>query len=134
MGILAGLKKLLGFESVIESATKIVDRIAGTDWTPTQKADFIINYQNATKHQSLPRRCIALAVTFVWLLCVFIWLFATVWLNVAGAAAESGELITGSAAWAIGLQADIEGFIANQIDKPFNIVIGFYFLTQMIKR
>ncbi|BAV81137.1 hypothetical protein [Vibrio phage CKB-S2] len=134
-GIGAGFKKLLGLEPVVESATKIIDKIAGTDWTPKEKAQWVLDYQNATKHQSLPRRLIAISVAFVWLLCVLIWLVCTIWLNLAGAGdVPSGELVPTAANAAIGIQADVERFMAEQVDKPFNLILSFYFLTQLVKR
>ena len=53
--IALGLKSLFSSSGAGETALKIVEKISGTDWNPQQQADFIIAYQNATKHMSLAR-------------------------------------------------------------------------------
>ena len=135
MGIMAGLNKLLGLDPVVETGMKIIDKLAGTDFTAKEKAQWVLDYQAGTKHQSLPRRVIALSVAFIWLLCALLWLVSTIWLNFAGAGGlESGDIVPASAMAAVGIQGDIERFVAEQLDKPFNLILSFYFLTQIVKR
>lgn len=135
MGIMAGLNKLLGLDPVVETGMKIIDKLAGTDFTAKEKAQWVLDYQAGTKHQSLPRRVIALSVAFIWLLCALLWLVSTIWLNFAGGGGlQSGDIVPASAMAAVGIQGDIERFVAEQLDKPFNLILSFYFLTQIVKR
>ncbi len=53
------IKSIFGFEGVGESALKIVDKIAGTDWTPEQKAEYTLKVMEAKKHESPARRVMA---------------------------------------------------------------------------
>ena len=59
MSIWAGVKSIFGFEGVGESALKIVEKLAGTDFTAKEKADYILKYMETTKHQSPTRRILA---------------------------------------------------------------------------
>ncbi len=47
------VKKIFGFDGVANSALKIVDKLAGTDWTPKEQAQFILDHAQATKYQVL---------------------------------------------------------------------------------
>lgn len=118
--MLTFIKSLFGFDSVVNSATKIVDKIAGTDWLPTDKADFIIRFQEATKHQSPARRFIAMAITLVWLLMILGWLIGTSLGLFAGL--DSGIQFANA----------IKVFLSDTITEPFNYVIIFYFTVQIL--
>jgi hypothetical protein len=109
------VKSLFGFDTVVNTATKIVDKIAGTDWTPKDKADFLINYANATKHQSPARRFIAMLVTIVWFVLVLIMALS----YVAGNAISSPEILM--------IAKDVKTMLADLIKEPFNYIIMFYF-------
>ena len=39
---------------------KIVEKLAGTDFTAKEKADYILKYMETTKHQSPTRRILAI--------------------------------------------------------------------------
>ncbi|QIW88960.1 hypothetical protein phiV208_29 [Vibrio phage phiV208] len=114
------IKSLFGFDSVVNTTTKIIDKIAGTDWQPKDKADFIIRYQEATKHQSVARRVIALMVTFVW----FVIVLSMVAAYIAGNILSSPEVLM--------IAKDMKSVANEQISQPFNLVIGFYFTVQIL--
>ncbi|WGH49932.1 hypothetical protein [Pseudoalteromonas phage vB_PtuP_Slicky01] len=111
----SAIKKFFGIEGVTDSALKIVDRLAGTDWTPQQKADYTLKIMEATKHQSPARRMIATAFTFEQFVLAMTWLGYTVYGNPEVA-------------------AQIKDFLVSDVNITMNIIIGFYFLSPMIKK
>jgi hypothetical protein len=116
--MLAFIKGLFGVSSVVDSATKIVDRIAGTDWLPQQKADFLLQYMEATKHQSPARRFIATMIAMVWLLMTVSWLVS----SVVGRFIYDEALNPGTV-----LAADISAFMNLNINEGFGLILMFYF-------
>lgn len=112
------IKGLFGFSSVVESATKIVDKIAGTDWLPQQKADFLLQYMEATKHQSPARRFIATMIALVWLLMAICWLVS----SGVGRFFYDEALNPGTV-----FAADISAFMSLNINEGFGLILMFYF-------
>lgn len=55
---------LFSSEKAGDVALKIVERMSGTDWTPQQQAQFMIDYQKATAHQSVMRRVVVCSIVF----------------------------------------------------------------------
>lgn len=123
MGILAGLKALFGIAGVTETALRVVDRIAGTDWTADQKADWILKYQEATKHQSPMRRVIAFCICLVWIVLCFGWLAATI----VGRFLYDEVLNPGTT-----LAADISAFMDLNINEGFALLLAFYFGSAIV--
>lgn len=109
------MKGLFSFNSVVETATKLVSKIAGTDWTAKEKAEWILQYQQATKHQSPARRFVAILVSIVW--------FAVVLIMVASYLI--GNLI--SSPEVLMIAKDMKSVMKDLILEPFNYVIMFYF-------
>ena len=109
------MKSLLSFNSVIETATKLVNKVAGTDWTAKEKADWILQYQQATKHQSPARRFIALLVSLVWFVVVLIMVAS----YLIGNSISSPEILM--------IAKDMKAVMKDLILEPFNLIIGFYF-------
>lgn len=109
------IKSLFGIDAVVNTATKIIDKIAGTDWTAKEKADWILQYQEATKHQSPARRFIAMLVTFVWSIIVLVMIIAYVAGNLTGY--PEGLMIA----------KDMKMVMKDLILEPFNYIIMFYF-------
>lgn len=104
------------------SANKAMSAVDALVYTDEEKAvagqkilDFKIEYAKATQGQSVARRVIAVVITAMWA-C----------LNLLSVGLELGGLTEKS------------GFIAslleNDINPPFMIVIGFYFLAHVVKR
>ena len=115
------IKSLFSVDSVVETATKIIDKVAGTDFTSKEKADWILKWQEATKHQSPMRRLISGGVFVVWFSMVMLWLINSmvgVWFGF-----DQGI----QAANAIKVQ------MGSMIEQPFNLVIGFYFTVSILQ-
>lgn len=68
MSWLAGIVKwgasLFATEKAGDFVLKIAERAAGVEWTPQEQADFLIEYQKATAHQSVMRRVVVCAIVF----------------------------------------------------------------------
>lgn len=117
------LAKVFGASGVTDSALKIVDKLAGTDWTAKEKAQYVLDYQEATKHQSPARRFIAVCIALVWVVLILSWLAGTI----AGRFFMDGALNAGTV-----FAADVSAFVALNITDPFNIILAFYFTTQIL--
>ncbi len=117
------IKGVFGFQGVGESALRIVDKIAGTDWTPKDKADWIIKYNEATKHQSVARRFIAMIIILYWFILGMTWLVS----SIIGRFYYDTVLNPGTT-----LAADVSAYMDLNVTNPVNVVIGFYFATQVL--
>lgn len=117
------LAAIFGFSGVADSALRIVDKIAGTDWTAKEKAQYVLDYQEATKHQSPARRFIAICIMMVWAILILSWLVG----SILGRFVFDGALNAGTV-----FAADVSAFIALNITDPFNIILAFYFTTQIL--
>lgn len=139
MSFLAGLKAFFSFEGVANSALKIVDKIAGTDWTPKEQADWILKYQEATKHQSPARRFIAIAFTLGMALFGFTYLASGCLASLYVFFASNGDTLaqlTNSQNLAeirvkplIELQNDCIIYMKDVISNPMTVILGFYFFV-----
>ena len=121
MNLFAGIKAIFGFDGVGNTAMKIVDKIAGTDWTPEQQADFILKHAEVAKHQSPMRRFIAGSYTVAWLLLVATWMVSSI----------CGRML--SSPNAILLASDIVNFMESNVNIAMNGILAFYFLMNMRK-
>jgi hypothetical protein len=121
MGFLNVIKSIFGFEGVGETTLKIVDKISGTDWTPQDKADFILKHAEVTKYQSPTRRLLAIIIALQWFLMVSTWGISSIigrfWLN----------------SHALLLAKDVETFMTLNINTVFLGVMSFYFLIGVKK-
>jgi len=145
--IALGLKSLFSSSGAGETALKIVEKISGTDWNPQQQADFIIAYQNATKHMSLARRVIAISFVTGFALFGFVWLCSTVTYHVYMFASVSGETLAQlttsqnlhkiKAMPLLQLSNDISVFLKDIFKEPMTWILSFYFVIDigtMIKK
>lgn len=121
MDIWGGLKTIFGFDGVGNTALKIVDKMAGTDWTPQQQADFILKHAEVAKHQSPMRRFIAGSYTIAWLMMIITWLSASIY----------GRAL--SAPNALLLASDVSAFMSSNVNIAMNGILAFYFLINMRK-
>ncbi len=115
------VKKIFGFDGVANSALKIVDKIAGTDWTPKEQAQFILDHAQATKYQSPTRRAMAIMITVEWFLLANTWLIATIFGRIMDL--ESCIL----------LASDVSTFLQSDINLLINGLMAFYFLIGVKK-
>lgn len=123
MGFLVGLKALFGFSGVADTAVNIVNKLAGTDWTAPDKAEWILKYQEATKHQSPTRRLIACCICAMWILLSVTWLVGTI----VGRFYYEEALNPGTT-----LAADVSAFMSLNINENFALLLMFYFGTAAI--
>tara|TARA_R100000544_G_scaffold35593_1_gene23052 strand:+ start:200 stop:655 length:456 start_codon:yes stop_codon:yes gene_type:complete len=140
MSILASVgmwaASLFSSEKAGDVALKIVDRVSGTDWTPQQQAQFMIDYQKATAHQSVMRRVVVCSIVFGMAFFGFGY-----WL--AGAVAQfyiffstSGETIAQVATNQnlaeirvkplLVLQNDMLAYMKDVLNEPFTYAVSFY--------
>lgn len=115
------IMSVFGFKGVSESALKIVDKIAGTDWTPQEKAEYILKYHEATKHQSPTRRFLALVITFTWVFLVLVWVVSSLLANYVGVSGADDMV------------KDVLAFMDSNINVSFNLLVSFYYLIHMKK-
>ncbi|MDG1859746.1 MAG: hypothetical protein P8I94_11615 [Emcibacteraceae bacterium] len=115
------LKGLFSTSKVVDTGLNIVNKIAGTDWLPEKKAQFILDFMEKTKYQSGTRRFLAIVFVFEWFVLVNFWLgssFAYRIYDHAGA----------------GLFAsDIKAFLTSDINLTISGIVAFYFLMGMKK-
>ena len=136
-----GIAALFSTKGAGETALKIVEKISGTDWNPQQQADFIIAYQNATKHMSLARRIIAVAFTVGFALFGFVWLCAGVSYHVYMFASVSGDTLAAvttsqnlhqiKAMPLLQLSNDISVFLKDIFQEPMTWILSFYFVIDI---
>lgn len=123
MGLLEGFKALFGFSGVADTALNIVNKIAGTDWTATDKAEWILKYQEATKHQSPMRRIIACCICLMWLVLSLTWLVGTL----IGRFYYDETLNPGTT-----LAADVSAYMSLNINENFALLLAFYFGSAIV--
>ena len=120
MSIGAILAGLFSSSKVQDLAIDGIKQLGGlNEMTAKEKSDYILAYIAQTKHQSPVRRLIAFMLTALYALVILTWLISagvgyyfdvTVSLEFAGA---------------------VKMFMESTIIQPFNIVLGFYFVTQI---
>ena len=121
MSIWAGVKSVFGFEGVAESALKIVDKLAGTDFTAKEKADYILKYMETTKYQSPARRILAILFMSEQIMLVTVWVLSQ----------AANRLLDHVGA---GLLAeDINLFLQSNINVSLGLIVGFYFIIGVKK-
>ncbi len=141
MGILAGIKAFFSFDGVANSALKIVDKLAGTDWTSKEKAEWMLQYQEATKHQSPARRFIAIAFTLGMALFGFSYLMAGVTAQAYVFIFTTGDTLSQVSASQnlaeirikplLVLQNNCYVYMKEVISNPMTWILGFYFAVDI---
>jgi hypothetical protein len=121
MSVWTGIKSVFGFDGVGDTALKIIDKIAGTDWTPKEKADYTLKYMEVTKHQSPTRRILAVLFMSEQLMLVTVWLAAT----------AAGRLLEHKAAEL--LAGDVNLFLQSNVNINLGLIISFYFIIGVKK-
>ena len=117
------LKSLLGIEPVVTTATKLIDKLAGTDFTDKEKAQWILDYHDKTKHQSPMRRIIACSITFMWMILGLCWFVS----SIIGRFYYDEVINPGTA-----LAADVSAFMSLNINEGFALLLAFYFASGIL--
>lgn len=144
MSILAGLKAFFGYSGVANSALKVFDKLAGTDITPKEQLDFVLQWVTSTKHQSPARRFIAVAFTVGFALFGFTYLVSGVIAYFYVFFASDGATlaqVTASQNLAeirvkplLQLQNDSLIYAETTLKNPISIILGFYFAIGAVSK
>lgn len=105
------LKGLVSADKIVDAGIKAADAIV---FTPEERAAFLLEYAKATAPMARARRWIALIVTLEWFICVNICLGLLLF--------ESDQFLT------------VAEFVAKNVGLQFSVVMGFYFLAQVVDR
>jgi len=136
-----GIASLFSTKGAGETALKIVEKISGTDWTAQQQAQFVIDYQNATKHLSLARRIIAIGFLIGFALFGFVWLCSSATYHVYMFVSVTGETLAQLTASQnlqqikamplLQLSNDISVFLKDIFKEPMTWILSFYFVIDI---
>ena len=126
---------IAGFMGSLFSSSKLADtavdgirKLGGLDeMNGEQKAKFLLDYIEATKHQSPSRRFIAISMVAGLMFFTGTWLILRV---IASAVAYCG----GDNAHILMACTDIFNMAGEVLMQPMNIIIGFYFVTDIASR
>lgn len=106
-----------------DTAIDAVRKLGGLDdMNSKEKAQFLLDYMAATKYQSPVRRLIALSLTALYSLVAVLWLV------------YSGVGYLGGYQGAMELAGATRMFLENVVTQPFNILLSFYFVTNIAQR
>lgn len=151
VGIVKWGASLFATEKAGDVALRIIEKASGVDWTPQQQAQFYIEYQKATAHQSMARRVIAISLTFGMAAFGFTYLVVAVTAKfyVFFATGECDPLLVNSAGESISCLAQITTsqniaeitvkplfelenslliYMKDVLESPYTYVVSFYFV------
>ncbi len=140
MSILASVgvwaASLFSSEKAGDVALKIVERVSGTDWTPQDQAKFMIDYQNATKHQSVMRRVVVCSIVFGMAFFGFgyavtasisqFYIFFATTGNTLAEISASQNLATITVKPLLSLQNSFYVYMKDILNEPFTYAVLFY--------
>jgi hypothetical protein len=120
-GFLGGfLANLFSSSKAQDLAIDGIRKIGGlNEMTPKEKSQYILDYMAATKHQSPIRRLIAFLLTFMYVSVIVVWLVS------------AGFGFIGDSVPALEFAGQVKVFMTDVIVQPFNIILSFYFVTQI---
>lgn len=122
-GIATFVAGLFSSSKAQDTAIDAVRKLGGLDdMNSKEKAQFLLDYMAATKHQSPVRRLIAFALTALYALLVLLWLV------------YSGVGYLGGYQAAMELAGATKMFLESVLIQPFNILLSFYFVTNIAQR
>lgn len=121
--LVAALAGLFSSSKVQDLGIEAIKKMGGLDGMDAkEKADYILNYIAATKHQSPTRRFIALLITSVYVLMILTWLVS------AGVGYNVGYTP------ALEFAGAVKMFMESVLTYPVNIVLGFYFIVNIAQK
>lgn len=122
-GIATFVAGLFSSSKAQDTAIDAVRKLGGLDdMNSKEKAQFLLDYMAATKHQSPVRRLIAVALTATYSLIVLLWLV------------YSGVGYLGGYNAAMELAGATRAFLESVITQPFNIILSFYFVMNIAQK
>ena len=120
MPVIGWIASLFASSKVQDLAIDGLRQVSGlNDMTAKEKSDYIIKYIEVTKHQSPMRRLIAFTLTMLYASVIILWLGSTAVGYYMGIPA------------ALELAGAVKMFMGDVIVQPFNIILSFYFVTQI---
>jgi len=136
VGVAKWTASLFATEKAGDVALKIVERISGTEWTPQEQAQFLIDYQKATAHQSVMRRVIVFSIVFGMAFYGFgYWITGTIAQFYVFLASNGDTVASLSASQNLAkitvqplltLQNDMYVYMKDVLNEPFTYAVGFY--------
>lgn len=138
VGIVKWGASLFATEKAGDVALRIIEKASGVDWTPQQQAQFYIDYQKATAHQSMARRVIAISLTFGMAVFGFTYLvvavtakfyvfFATTGVDLAAITA-SQNIAEITVKPLLELENSLLIYMKDVLESPYTYVVSFYFV------
>jgi len=119
-GIGAFLAGLFSSTKMQDTAIDAVRKLGGLDeMSAKEKSEFLIQYMETTKHQSVVRRFIAMVLVILYSLIAVVW------------------LISGGVGYLVGYVPALEYagsvklFLESVVIQPFNIILSFYFVMNI---
>jgi len=124
------LTALAGFFGGLFSSTKMQDtaidavrKLGNLDEMSMQeKSDFLLQYMNATKHQSPVRRLIALVLSVLFGLLIVTWL-------VAAGVGYYFDIVA-----SLEFAGAVKMFLVDVVQTPFSIILSFYFVLNIAQK
>lgn len=136
VGVAKWTASLFATEKAGDVALKIVERISGTEWTPQEQAQFLIDYQKATAHQSVMRRVIVFSIVFGMAFYGFGYLITGTIAQFYVFLASNGDTVASLSASQnlakmtvqplLTLQNDMYVYMKDVLNEPFTYAVGFY--------
>lgn len=111
MGIRSFFQSLFSSSSIIDNGMKMADNAF---FTEQEKSAFLLDWLKATAPMAIARRFIAVIITFQWALMINV---AIVLILI-----ENDKI------------DKILALMRDNVESPFNIVLGLYFLSQVATR
>jgi hypothetical protein len=109
-------------EKTLEIGGSLIDNAFYTDQEKASNnnkmLDWYLKYQQATAGQNVSRRIISFTITMMWAFLVLLAVAARGFETVHGDDSFSGFVF---------------GVLKDNVNTPFEIIIGFYFLTHVVK-
>lgn len=127
MSLWTDIKRLFGSADTVKTVIDgVYNGIDKTFFTDEEKAEFgqkrnewLLQYMTATQPQNVARRVIAFIVVGTWAMVITILVVALV--------VETAFTLTST------MSDELYKLLKDIILQPFNIVLGFYFLTHVVK-
>jgi len=122
-GIATFFAGLFSSTKMQDTAIDAVRKLGNLDEMSMQeKSEFILQYMNATKHQSPVRRLIALVLSVLFGLLIVTWLVAAgvgYYLDIVASLEFAGA---------------VKMFLVDVVQTPFSIILSFYFVLNIAQK
>ena len=122
-GIATFFAGLFSSTKLQDTAIDAVRKLGNLDEMSMQeKSDFLLQYMNATKHQSPVRRLIALVLSALFGLLIVTWLVAAgfgYYFNIVASLEFAGA---------------VKMFLTDVVQTPFSIILSFYFVLNIAQK